>query len=78
MVLCGIFSLLITVAIVGVLFTETLNFFRSDEVTISNFFTSTQWTPLLGNTKSFGIWALISGTMMVTVIAMLIALPLDL
>ena len=78
LVFCGIFSLLITVAIVGVLFTETLNFFRSDEVTVSNFLTSGQWTPLLGNTKSFGIWALISGTMLVTVIAMAIALPLGL
>ena len=78
LVFCGIFSLLITVAIVGVLFTETLNFFRSDEVTVSNFLTSGQWTPLLGNTKSFGIWALIFGTMLVTVIAMAIALPLGL
>ena len=78
LVLCGVFSLLITMAIVGVLFTETLNFFRSDEVTVTNFLTSGQWTPLLGNTKSFGIWALISGTLLVTVIAMSIALPLGL
>jgi phosphate transport system permease protein len=78
LVLCGVFSLLITIAIVGVLFTETLNFFRSDEVSVSNFFGSGQWTPLLGSTKSFGIWALISGTMLVTVIAMSIALPLGL
>ncbi|KAA1261586.1 Phosphate transport system permease protein PstC [Rubripirellula obstinata] len=78
LVLCGVFSLLITIAIVGVLLTETLNFFRSDEVTLSNFLGSGQWTPLLGSTKSFGIWALISGTMLVTVIAMAIALPLGL
>ncbi|TWT55111.1 Phosphate transport system permease protein PstC [Rubripirellula amarantea] len=76
--LCGVFSLLITVAILGVLVTETINFFRADEVTIANFLGSTQWTPLLGNQKSFGIWALISGTMSVMVIAMCIALPLGL
>ena len=37
-----------------------------------------QWTPLLGATKSFGIWGLISGTLLVTGIAMALALPLGL
>ncbi len=75
---CGIFSLLITLAIVVVLGKETLKFFAFDEVTLSNFFGSTTWNPLLGGAKSYGIWALISGTMLVTVIAMAIALPLGL
>ena len=74
----GLFSLLITISIVGVLLVETIQFFRSDEVTFSNFLGSAQWTPLLGATKSFGIWGLISGTMMVTVIAMAIAIPFGL
>ena len=78
LILCGLFSLTITLAILGVLLTETLNFFRADEVTLANFLGSTQWTPLLGATKSFGIWALISGTLLVTAIAMVIALPLGL
>ena len=78
LIACGLFSLLVTAAIVGVLLTETLNFFRADEVTLSNFLGSTKWNPLLGNDKSFGIWALISGTMLVTVVAMSIALPLGL
>lgn len=78
LILCGLFSLLVTAAILFVLITETLNFFRADEVTIANFLGSTKWNPLLGGTKSFGIWALVSGTMLVTVIAMLIALPLGL
>lgn len=76
--LCGLFSLLVTVAIVYVLAAETVTFFRFDEVTFSNFFGSTRWNPLLGGEKSFGIWALISGTMLITVIAMVIALPLGL
>ncbi len=78
LVMCGLFSLLVTVAILWVLSTEMLNFFSSDEVTLANFLGSTEWSPLLGSTKSFGIWALICGTMLVTVIAMAIALPLGL
>lgn len=75
---CGLFSLLITGSIIFVLASETIRFFQFPEVTISNFFLSTEWTPLLGNTKSFGIWALISGTLLVTAIAMILALPLGL
>jgi len=78
LIFCGLFSLLVTVAILFVLVTETITFFRADEVTVANFLGSTSWNPLLGGTKSFGIWALISGTMLVTVIAMTIALPLGL
>ena len=78
LIACGLFSLLVTAAIIGVLFTETLNFFRADEVTIGNFLGSTKWNPLLGNDKSFGIWALVSGTLLVTAVAMTIALPLGL
>ena len=78
LIACGLFSLLVTAAIVGVLLTETLNFFSADEVTLGNFLGSTKWNPLLGNEKSFGIWALVSGTMLVTVVAMSIALPLGL
>jgi phosphate transport system permease protein len=74
----GLFSLLITGAIIYVLAAETITFFRSDGVTFANFFGSTTWNPLLGGTKSFGIWALICGTLLVTAIAMSIALPLGL
>ncbi|MCH1495467.1 MAG: phosphate ABC transporter permease subunit PstC [Rubripirellula sp.] len=75
---CGLFSLLITVSIIGVLLTETLRFFQFDEVTVTNFLGSADWTPLLGETKSFGIWGLISGTLLVTGIAMAFAIPLGL
>ena len=67
---CGLFSLLITGSIIFVLASETVTFFQFPEVTLSNFFLSAEWTPLLGDTKSFGIWALISGTFLVTAIAM--------
>lgn len=78
LIACGLFSLIVTVAIVGVLLSETITFFQFEQVSLSNFLGSTEWTPLLGSTKSFGIWALIGGTLMVTAIAMSIALPLGL
>ena len=78
LVLCGMFSLAITAAILLVLLSQTVRFFSDDQVTLGNFLGSTRWNPLLGRTKTFGIWALISGTMLVTVIAMAIALPLGL
>ncbi len=75
---CALFSILITATIVVVLLTEAIQFFRMDEVSISEFFFSTKWNPTLGNTHHFGIWPLVSGTLMVTAIAMLVALPLGL
>lgn len=78
LILCALFSVLITAAIIGVLIKETLTFFQDESVTLSNFLGSTEWNPTLGSTHSFGIWALISGTMSITLIAMAIALPLGL
>lgn len=78
LICCGLFSLLVTVSIICVLLSETAQFFRADEVSVANFLGSAQWTPLLGETKSFGIWGLISGTLLVTAIAMCLALPLGL
>ncbi len=76
LIACGLFSLLITGSIIFVLVSETATFFQFPEVTLSNFFLSADWNPLLGTTKSFGVWALVSGTFLVTGIAMLFALPL--
>ncbi|TWU42738.1 phosphate ABC transporter permease subunit PstC [Novipirellula artificiosorum] len=78
LICCGIFSVLITIAIIGVLLSETITFFGFEEVSLKNFLGSAQWTPLLGATKSFGIWGLISGTLLITAIAMCFALPLGL
>lgn len=73
-----VFSILITVSIVCLLFTETSKFFDFDEVTVSEFFLGTEWTPKLGGDKQFGVWPLISGTMLIATIAMIVALPLGL
>jgi phosphate transport system permease protein len=42
------------------------------------FFTGLEWNPLLGAEKHFGIWPLVSGTLLVTVIAASFALPVGL
>lgn len=69
---CGILSILTTLGIVGVLLFETIEFFRV--VPLLKFLTDTQWTPLFAQ-KHFGILPLLSGTLLVTAIAMLVALP---
>ena len=50
------------------------------EVTLFAFLTGTEWEPLIGreSEKKFGVWALISGTLLVMLIAMILALPLGL
>jgi phosphate transport system permease protein len=73
--LCGAVSILTTIGIVFVLGKESLLFFNTDEVTLWAFFTGADWQPAIGR---FGIWALLNSTMMVTAIAMLVALPLGL
>lgn len=73
--LCGLLSIFTTLGIIAVLFFETISFFR--EVSFSQFFLDTEWTPLFTN-KHFGIWPLICGTFLVSVIAVLVAGPIGL
>lgn len=70
--LCAAASVLVTAGIIGVLVFETAGFLR--EVPIGEFLTDTQWTPLFAQ-KRFGILPLVSGTLLVTAIAMAVALP---
>ncbi|MEK7748283.1 MAG: phosphate ABC transporter permease subunit PstC [Nitrospirota bacterium] len=72
---CGALSLLTTLGIVLVLFFETFAFFQ--EVSFAQFFLDTQWTPLF-STKRFGIWPLVAGTVLVSLIAVLVAMPIGL
>lgn len=75
---CGLFSLLVTGAIIGVLAIEAFAFFRRPEVSLSGFFLGTEWRPLLGGEKKFGIWPLVSGTLVVSSVAATVALPIGL
>nr|WP_028594253.1 phosphate ABC transporter permease subunit PstC [Paenibacillus assamensis] len=73
--LCASVSVLTTIGIVYTLLSETISFFRI--VPIQEFFGSLKWSPLI-NPKSFGIWPLLSGTMLITIIAIIVAVPIGL
>jgi phosphate transport system permease protein len=75
LLLCSLLSIFTTVGIILVLASETIAFFR--EVTIFEFLTDTQWTPLFVK-KHFGILPLLSGTFLTTAIALLVAVPVGL
>ena len=71
----ALITILTTIGIIWVLFSESLVFFK--EVSIIDFLTDTQWTPLFAN-KHFGILPLISGTILTTIIAISVSLPIGL
>ncbi len=75
MFLAGMISILTTVGIIVVLGREALLFFQTEEVTLGEFFSSTTWEPQI---LEFGIWPLVRSTLMVSFIAVLVAVPLGL
>jgi len=72
---CAIISLITTILIVVTLFEETAHFFA--EVSFSEFFLGTTWTPGY-EPEHFGVWPLIFGTLNVLIWSLVIALPLGL
>mgnify|MGYP000042657355 CR=1 FL=1 len=62
-----------TLGIVFILLKESLSFFS--QVSIVDFFTDSQWTPLFSDAH-FGIWVLLSGTLTSSAIALSLAIPL--
>lgn len=71
--LAALTSVAITVGIVGVLVYESLTFFR--DVSLFDFLTDRQWTPLFSE-PHYGIMSLVSGTLVTTSIALLVAIPM--
>lgn len=65
-------SVLVTAGIVYVLLSESIKFFA--QVSIVDFLTDTQWTPVFQD-KHFGIMTLVSGTLMSSLIALIVAIP---
>jgi phosphate transport system permease protein len=65
-------SILVTGGIVYVLLSESIRFFA--QVSIIDFLTNTQWTPVFQD-KHFGIMTLVSGTLMTSAIALVVAIP---
>jgi phosphate transport system permease protein len=70
--LAAALSVLITIGILYVLLRDSILFFR--EVSIVDFLTDTQWTPVFENPR-FGIMTLVSGTLMTTLIGLIVAVP---
>ena len=69
----GFFSIFITLGIVYELGKEALLFFQMPGVDLLSALTITEWKP---HVNKFGIWPLLTATLMTTLIAMTIAIPL--
>ncbi|MCA1031750.1 phosphate ABC transporter permease subunit PstC [Bacillus timonensis] len=75
LLLTALISILTTLGIVFTLLFETITFFT--EISIWDFFTKKEWHPF-AREASYGIAPLISGTLLVTVIAMIVSIPIGL
>jgi phosphate transport system permease protein len=73
--LCALVSVATTIGIVIALLQPAIDFFR--EVSIVDFLTEREWSPLF-EPAQFGVRPLLSGTLVVTVVAILVAVPFGL
>ena len=73
--LCGAISAVTTVGIVVVLAAEALRFFQ--RVPVVDFLFGTTWSALFRQPE-FGVLPLVGGTLMITLVAMIVAVPLGL
>ncbi len=75
LLLCALLSIGTTAGIIIILAVETLAFLR--EVPLTDFLFGVEWTPLFA-TPRFGVLPLVAGTILVSAIAMAVALPMGL
>jgi phosphate transport system permease protein len=75
LLMCALVSVFTTIGIILVLSVQAVEFFK--EVSVWEFLTDTQWTPLFAD-KHFGILPLLTGTMLTSVIALAVSVPLGL
>lgn len=75
LMLCASIAVLTTLAIVAILITESLGFFR--RASLTEFLTHTEWAPLF-NPPAYGVLPLVSGTLLTSLIALLVAGPMGL
>jgi phosphate transport system permease protein len=66
-------SVLITIGIVYILVSESIPFF--EHVSFIDFITDTEWSPMFANAR-YGILPLVCGTLLTTLVALLIAIPM--
>jgi phosphate transport system permease protein len=71
--LAAMSSIAITLGIVGILLYESEQFFR--HVSLVDFLTDTEWTVLFANPR-YGIMPLVTGTLVTSITALFVALPL--
>jgi len=62
-----------TLSIIFVLISGAYSFFN--EISIIDFLTDTEWTPNFTE-KHYGIWPLLTGTILITIISVIIAVPM--
>jgi phosphate transport system permease protein len=72
LLLAGLVAVFTTIAIVFILFYESSYFF--EHVSVRDFVTDTMWTPLFADAR-YGIMPLVAGTLTVTAVAILVAIP---
>lgn len=72
---CGALSILTTVGIIVILVQQAMIFFS--QVPLNDFLFGTTWTALF-KTPQYGVLPLVAGTLMITLVAMCVALPLGL
>ena len=75
LMLAAFISVLTTTGIIISLFEETISFFS--EVGVADYLFGTDWAPLF-EPASFGVLPLVLGTMLISLVAMLVAVPLGL
>ena len=74
---CGLLSIGVTLAIAGIILVGSTQFLLDPKVSVSYFFTATEWSAGFDNPK-YGILPLLTGTLIVAVIAAAVALPVGL
>jgi phosphate transport system permease protein len=72
---CAVLTVFTTVGIVGILVWESVGFFR--QVPVLDFLTGTRWR-FAGDEQAFGVLPLLGGTLLITAIAAVVALPVGL
>ncbi|ERJ12606.1 phosphate ABC transporter permease subunit PstC [Haloplasma contractile] len=75
MFLFALVSIFTTIGIVVALFSNSITFFRM--VSVREFLFNTKWTPLFAE-KNYGVLPLIVGTLLIALLASIIALPIGL
>jgi phosphate transport system permease protein len=76
MLVAALISVATTIGIVVALLRPALHFFA--DVPLGEFLGSTRWAPNDASNPGFGVWPLVSATFIITIVALILAIPLGL